>query len=105
MDGMALATSAASFLDVVTGQILCSDTSAMYFRDKGKSTFADVTNQLLFLTVTIDSTATPNLAACLGVTGTKTVTVSLFNSCFENYFWNYDNNGLKLVQLRFYASS
>jgi hypothetical protein len=31
--------------------------------------------------------------------------VSLFNSCFQNYFWNYDNNGLKLLQLRFYAAS
>jgi len=23
----------------------------------------------------------------------------------QNYFWNYDNNGLKLLQLRFYAAS
>ena len=22
-----------------------------------------------------------------------------------NYFWNYDNNGLKLLQLRFYPAS
>jgi hypothetical protein len=29
-------------------------------------------------------------------------TIFLFDRCFENYFWNYDNNGLKLLQLRFY---
>ena len=29
-------------------------------------------------------------------------TVGLFDRCFENYFWNYDNHGLKLLQLRFF---
>ena len=31
-------------------------------------------------------------------------TVYLFDRCFENYFWNYDNNGLKNLELRFYAA-
>ena len=39
------------------------------------------------------------------MTGTQSVTVSLFNNCFQNYFWNYDNNGLKLLQLPFYAAA
>lgn len=26
----------------------------------------------------------------------------LFDDALENYFWNYDNNGLKIAQLRFY---
>jgi hypothetical protein len=26
----------------------------------------------------------------------------LFDSSLQNYFWSYDNNGLKLLQLRFY---
>jgi hypothetical protein len=98
-------TCAASFIDVAAGQIFCSDQSKMYLRSKGKSTFSNVTDQLLFLNVTIDSTATPGLAACLGVTGTQSMTVSLFNTCFQNYFWNYDNNGLKVLQLRFYPAS
>lgn len=55
----------ANATDVVAGQIYCSTDSAMYFRTKGKSTFADVTDQLLFLTVTLDSTATPGLAQLL----------------------------------------
>jgi hypothetical protein len=97
-------TCADSFLDA--GLIFCSEESAMYFRTKGtKSTFADVTDKLLFLTLTVDSTATPGLASCLGVSGTKSVTLSLFNSCLENYFWNYQNDGLKLLQLRFYPAS
>jgi len=98
-------TCAASFLDVAAGQIFCSDQSEMYLRSKGKSTFTVVTDELLFLNVTVDSTATPGLAACLGVTGTQSVTVSLFNTCFQNYFWNYDNNGLKVLQLRFCPAS
>lgn len=98
-------TCAASFYDATAGQIFCSDQSALYTRTKGKSSFTDVTNQLLFLNLTIDPATTPNLATCLGVTTTQSVTVSLFNTCFQNYFWNYDNNGLKLLQLRFYAAS
>ncbi|MGZ4336251.1 MAG: hypothetical protein ACXVRA_02920, partial [Gaiellaceae bacterium] len=98
-------TCASSFLDVIAGQIYCSDQSAIYLRTTGKSSFTNVTSSLLFMTVTIDATASPGLAGCLGVTGTQSVTVSLFNSCFQDYFWNYDNNGLKLLQLRFYAAA
>jgi hypothetical protein len=29
-------------------------------------------------------------------------TVSLFDACLQGYFWQYDNNGLKLLQVRFY---
>ena len=28
--------------------------------------------------------------------------VPVFHACFEDYFWNYDNNGLKNLELRFY---
>ena len=98
-------TCASSILDVTVGQIFCSDQSAMYMRTTGKSSFTNVSSDLLFMTVTVDSTTAPGLASCLGVSGTQSVTVSLFNSCFQNYFWNYDNNGLKLLQLRFYPAA
>jgi len=26
----------------------------------------------------------------------------IFSSQFQNYFWQYDNQGLRLLQLRFY---
>ena len=41
----------------------------------------------------------------LALTGCATATVNLFDTCLQNYFWNYDNNGLKLLQLRFYPAS
>jgi hypothetical protein len=98
-------TCASSFLDVIDGIIYCSTQSAMYLRTSGKSLFSDVSSDLLFMTVTVDSTLSPNLATCLGVTGVQSVTVSLFNGCFQDYFWNYDNHGLKLLQLRFYSAA
>jgi hypothetical protein len=98
-------TCASSFLDVVDGLIYCSTQSAMYLRTSGKSLFSDVSSDLLFMTVTVDSTLSPNLAACLNVTGVQSVTVSLFNNCFQDYFWNYENHGLKLLQLRFYSAA
>jgi hypothetical protein len=73
-------------------------------RTKGKQTFTNVSGNLLFRTLTVDPTTNTSLAACLGVTTTTVVSVSLFNSCLQNYFWNYDNQGLKLLQLRFYPA-
>ncbi len=33
-----------------------------------------------------------------------TPTVSLFATCLQDFLWQYDNNGLKLLQVRFYPS-
>jgi hypothetical protein len=67
----------------------------------------DITGNLLHMTVTIDGVTNPELAGCLGISTTTSTTldVFLFDRCFENYFWNYDNNGLKLLELRFYSAS
>lgn len=68
----------------------------------------DVSDNLLFMTITVDDTTDPELAACIdsGHDGTDgepdTYDVYLFDRCFQNYFWNYDNNGLKNLELRFY---
>lgn len=66
----------------------------------------EVTDNLLHMTITVDGTTDPELAACLGTstTGAESINVFLFDNCFENYFWNYDNNGLKLLELRFYRA-
>jgi hypothetical protein len=32
----------------------------------------------------------------------NTITASIFDSALQDYFWNYQNNGLRLAQLRFY---
>jgi hypothetical protein len=67
----------------------------------------EVTDNLLRMTITVDGTTDPQLAACLGTsaTGPQEINVYLFDNCFENYFWNYDNNGLKLLELRFYRAA
>jgi hypothetical protein len=49
-------------------------------------------------TIALDPTA--DAAAVLACGG---AIVSLFDPCLEGYFWQYDNTGLKLLQVRFYA--
>ena len=54
--------------------------------------FTNVTANLLYLyNVTID--------------GKFYKRIPLFSDALQEYFWNYDNNGLKLLQLRFYWCS
>ena len=75
--------------DPTTGDIVCSTANVLLMRTKGKSTFANVTTQLTTITFINPATGQP-------------VTVSLFDPALQDYFWNYDNNGLRLAQLRFY---
>ena len=85
-------------------EVLCSLDNYVAFREKGKPQTELVTDQLLFLQVNIDGTATDTLTTCLATKyGTRVQDVPLFDDCFESYFWDYDNNGLKLLQLRFYS--
>jgi hypothetical protein len=96
-------------LDGVLGtaddEVLCSMATLKIERIKGKQSFVNVSAELLFMTVTVDPTTNAALATCLGVTTTTDMTVPLFNTCLQNYFWNYDSQGLKLLQLRFYPTS
>jgi hypothetical protein len=67
----------------------------------------EVTSNLTTMVITLTG-ADDGLENCInGTIGVDypaggTYTIGLFDRCFENYFWNYDNNGLKLLQLRFY---
>jgi hypothetical protein len=56
-------------------------------RNSGKSSFSDVSGDLLFLTTCVNG---------------KSVSTPIFSQNYQNYFWQYDNQGLKLLQLRFY---
>lgn len=60
--------------------------------------FTDVSATLLWLSA--DVTADTPLADCLGESGN--VEIALFDPCLQDYLWDYTNNGLKLLQLRFY---
>ncbi len=80
-------------------------------RKPGKPKADDVTDNLLKMVITVDPDLDPELSYCLGTEDTPDVDdpavqydVWLFDACFENYFWNYDNNGLKLLQVRFYSN-
>lgn len=82
-----------------TPTLVCSTQQNLVTRFKGKSTFENVTSDLT--QITID----PALATSLGLSCnfvTKT-TINIFDPCLQNYFWNYDNNGLKHLQLRVYG--
>jgi hypothetical protein len=81
-------------IDSVSGETICSTNMLVSVRNSGKSSFTNVTKELT--TISID----PTLAATLGLTCSGTV--DIFDSCLQDYFWSYDNNGLKLLQLRFY---
>ena len=86
--GQATATSCVT--DPTTTETFCSTESVMLVRSTGKSTFENVSKQLL--TVCLDTNFD-------GVCDTRQ---SLFASSTLDYLWNYDNTGLKLAQLRFY---
>jgi hypothetical protein len=74
-----------------TGALVCSTDNAVFTRAKGKSGFYDVTKSLT------------TVNACFDISGTVTCeTVSLFDPALQDYFWQYSNKGLRLLQLRFY---
>ncbi len=85
----------------VTGTVadgdICSTQNEVFVRGTGKSSFRNVTTSLTTLTLDAVSDAAA-VTACGGTT------VSLFDPCLEGYFWQYDNNGLKLLQVRFYQN-
>ena len=58
-------------------------------REKGKMTFENVTKYLLYVYVDFDLDGTVER-------------VPIFDDSLYQYFWDYDNQGLKLIQLRFY---
>jgi hypothetical protein len=75
--------------DPTTGELVCSTLNEFLVRTKGKQQFANVTPQLTTMTFINPTTGRP-------------VTVSIFDPALVDYFWNYQNNGLRLAQLRFY---
>ncbi len=72
------------------GDTYCSTENVVLVRGTGKSSFQNVSKELLTLCLDTDLD---------GVCDTRT---GLFDDATDGYFWSYDNNGLKLAQLRFY---
>lgn len=76
-------------IDPVSLETYCSIYSMVVVRNKGKSSFTNVSRELLYVYADINAD---------GVTER----LPLFDSRLQDYYWSYDNNGLKVVQLRFY---
>lgn len=78
--------------DPVGGDTYCSINQLVEVRSKGGSKFSNVSKELLYIYADINGDGTIDR-------------VPLFGSELEDYYWQYDNNGLKLLQLRFYEVS
>jgi hypothetical protein len=76
------------------GEEVCSLESLVLVREKGKSSFTNVSRELLFIfaDITDDGIFNPEL-------------IPLFDDRLQGFFWDFDNEGLKIVQLRFYPIS
>src|SRR5213596_2733745 len=98
--GQSKIATCATFIDPITGvaTILCSTQNEVFVRGTGKSSFRNVTAALT--TIVLDPVAD---AAAVTACGAAT-TVDLFATCLLGYFWQYDNKGLKLLQVRFYPN-
>lgn len=75
--------------DVATGEEWCSVYSSVMVRESGRSRFENVSRELLYVYADTDGDGTLER-------------YPLFDDRMQDYFWQYDNQGLKLVQLRFY---
>lgn len=64
-------------------------------RKNGQPQWGNVTNQLLTITFEVEITLED------GSTITEFVTIPLFDERIENEFWEYDNRGMRIVQVRF----
>lgn len=87
----------------VQGDDLCSTENTVQTRNKGKSPWEEVTDELTSIVVQYCFGGAGSLATCVADGGViKTTRIALFSGDTEDWFWNYDNNGLRLLQLRFY---
>ncbi|MER2996772.1 hypothetical protein [Pontibacter populi] len=78
--------------DPIAMEDVCSSGNVVSVRSKGKSTFTNVSRDLLYIYADLDGDGTDER-------------YPLFDDRLEDYYWNYDNNGLKVLQLRFYDQS
>jgi hypothetical protein len=79
--------------DGVTGtaddEIICSEENVLLVRSKGQSKFTNKTKELTTIRADIDGDG-------------DTERVGIFADALYGYFWDYDNRGLRLAQIRFY---
>lgn len=79
--------------DPETDEVVCSTETLHVERTSGKSRFQNVTKELTTICVDLDLIDEPVLCDSRE---------QLFSRDNWEYYWDWDNNGLKLAQLRFY---
>jgi hypothetical protein len=89
--GSAVITTCAT--DAETGEEICSTENVILVRNKGKSTFTNVTQELTSLVGCVSDPASDEV-----ICGR----FALFRDEFVDWFWQYANSGLRLAQIRFY---
>ncbi len=95
--GKAKITTCATDITLGDAGVICSTQNEVFVRGTGKSNFRNVTSALT--TIVLDP-----IADAAAVTACGDTTVNLFDLCLQGFFWQYDNNGLKLLQVRFYPN-
>lgn len=71
------------------GVLVCSSETMVLVRSSGRSSFTNVSRELLYVIADVDGDGDIDK-------------VPLFDDRLADYFWEYDNTGLRLAQLRFY---
>ncbi len=71
--------------------VVCSLENVVLTRNTGRPQWQNVTKELTTLCLDL----VPGGSGC-------DTRIPLFDDDFEDFFWSYDNNGLRLAQLRFY---
>ena len=74
--------------------------SLITLRETGKSTFKNVTAELLTIVLKVDVEV--EIDVDVYEIQTVYVRVPIFDEMLENEYWEYDNHGLKILQVRFY---
>lgn len=85
--GSSLTTTCA--IDPSTGDTICSTQSMVLVRGTGGSKFTNVSSAMLYVVADIDGDGHLDK-------------IPLFDDRLQDYFWQYDNTGLRLAQVRFY---
>jgi hypothetical protein len=88
-------TTCATDPTLTNASVICSTENEVFVRGTGKGSFRNVTSALTTITLVGGS---PVALAC------NSTSVTLFDPCLEGFFWQYDNNGLKVLQVRFYPN-
>lgn len=87
-----MVTCATTLVGDAAGTVVCSTKGLLSVRSTGQSKFDNVSAELLYIYADIDGDGDLDR-------------VPLFDDRMEDYFWDYTNDGLKLLQLRFYDES